>query len=358
MAEEKLRLFWADSDMTALRTAIRRNLGLDWPEQSGASGPELPGSTAVASLEALKAELTRAIAAAEQPPVFDISALEKDEHFDLTVKNLYYTIINAHPEYKYAYDLTASVEADGTLRCTISYMPYRTGNYPADFQGTEVDSLSELVQTARAGLSQGTIDIRITDPTLAVDDMNKALQQVGGGWLLCQLNRDSTAITVTPQNGLTHAQALERLAETQRLAEQIYGETVTADMDQQEKAEALYSYLTEQVRYDFRYYGQPGEMPYESTTAYGALHDHLFFWSRRKSPALPSPARWEVKTICGIWPKSTGNGSTLTLPAIAAGQSTAFPTAEQRRRSWCATCGSMTGPCFWPSRFSRNRKRK
>ena len=275
VAEEKLRFFWADSDMTALRTAIRRNLGLDWPEQSGASGPELPGSTAVASLEALKAELTRAIAAAEQPPVFDISALEKDEHFDLTVKNLYYTIINAHPEYKYAYDLTASVEADGTLRCTISYMPYRTGNYPADFQGTEVDSLAELVQTARAGLSQGTIDIRITDPTLAVDDMNKALQQVGGGWLLCQLNRDSTAITVTPQNGLTHAQALERLAETQRLAEQIYGETVTADIEQQEKAEALYSYLTEQVRYDFRYYGQPGEMPYESTTAYGALHDHL-----------------------------------------------------------------------------------
>ena len=40
-------------------------------------------------------------------------------------------------------------------------------------------------------------------------------------------------------------------------------------------AEALYAYLTEQVRYDFRYYGRPGEMPYASTTAYGALRDHL-----------------------------------------------------------------------------------
>ena len=46
-------------------------------------------------------------------------------------------------------------------------------------------------------------------------------------------------------------------------------------MDLKEQAEALYTYLTREVRYDFRYYSQPGEMPYDSTTAYGALHDHL-----------------------------------------------------------------------------------
>ena len=32
VAEEKLRFFWADPDMVALRAAIRQNLGLDWPE--------------------------------------------------------------------------------------------------------------------------------------------------------------------------------------------------------------------------------------------------------------------------------------------------------------------------------------
>ena len=46
-------------------------------------------------------------------------------------------------------------------------------------------------------------------------------------------------------------------------------------MGQREQAEALYAYLTEHVRYDFRYYGAPGEMPYDSITAYGALHDGL-----------------------------------------------------------------------------------
>ncbi len=105
--------------------------------------------------------------------------------------------------------------------------------------------------------------------------MNKALQQVGGSYLLCQLSRDGTAVTVTPQGGLTRQQALDRLAELDALAEQIYGETVTPEMGQREQAEALYTYLTEHVRYDFRYYGEPGEMPYDSTTAYGALHDNL-----------------------------------------------------------------------------------
>lgn len=227
VAEEKLRFFWADPDMTALRSAIRQDLGLDWPEETPSAGPapEQPETVApaVASLEELREELG----------------------------------------------------ADGLLRCTISYMPYRTGDYPEGFQGTEVDSLAGLVQAARDGLAQESIPIRITDPELLVDHMNKALQQVGGSYLLCQLSRDGTAVTVTPQGGLTRQQALARLAELDALAEQIYGETVTPEMSQREQAQALYAYLTEQVRYDFRYYGAPGEMPYDSTTAYGALHDGL-----------------------------------------------------------------------------------
>ena len=128
---------------------------------------------------------------------------------------------------------------------------------------------------AREGLRQTSIPIRINNPNLAVDDMNKALQQVGGSYLLCQLSQDGTAITVTPQGGLTHEEALAKLEETQALAAQIYQQTVTAGMSQAEQANALYTWLTEQVRYDFRYYGQPGEMPYDSMTAYGALYNHL-----------------------------------------------------------------------------------
>lgn len=45
--------------------------------------------------------------------------------------------------------------------------------------------------------------------------------------------------------------------------------------DPPEQAEALYTRLTDRVAYDFRYYTDPASMPYESTTAYGALKDDL-----------------------------------------------------------------------------------
>lgn len=45
--------------------------------------------------------------------------------------------------------------------------------------------------------------------------------------------------------------------------------------DRAGKAEALYTYLTENVKYDHRYYSDRLSMPYDSQTAYGALHDNL-----------------------------------------------------------------------------------
>lgn len=111
-------------------------------------------------------------------------------------------------------------------------------------------------------------------PSLTVDDLGRALQQVGGGYLLCQLSRDGTAVTVTPLNGLTHQAALDRLAEIEALAQQIVEECVTDSMTLPERG-ALYTRLTDRVAYDSRYYTDPGSMPYESTTAYGALKDDL-----------------------------------------------------------------------------------
>ena len=131
VAEEKLRFFWADPDMTALRSAIQQDLGLDWPDETPSTdpAPEQPetGAPAVASLEELQEELTRAIAAAEQPPAFDVSALEGQEELPLTVKNLYYGILSDNRTYSYAYDLNAEVGADGLLRCTISSCPTAPG---------------------------------------------------------------------------------------------------------------------------------------------------------------------------------------------------------------------------------------
>jgi len=42
VAEEKLRFFWRDPDMTALRSAVRENLGLEWPKRADSKRPHRP----------------------------------------------------------------------------------------------------------------------------------------------------------------------------------------------------------------------------------------------------------------------------------------------------------------------------
>lgn len=247
--------------------------------QEGDTPPVSPDIVALrGDLEAAKAqieqELLSAVKAVRQPKKFDVSKISTQEDWTITAKNVYYALLSQYPDYKYAYDMGVSVEGK-LVQCTFSYMPYRSGNYPAGFQGIEVAVLHELVTCAQQNLTKASVNIRITDPTLTVDDMNQALQQVGGGYLLCQLNRDGTAIAVTPQNGMTKADCLSRLQEIDRLADEVIADCVTSGMTQQEKATALYTYITDNVRYDRRYYDDIASMPYESRTAYGALKDDL-----------------------------------------------------------------------------------
>lgn len=238
--------------------------------------PELPeGPVTAADAEELSGYLELAMQRAEQPPAVEAAFLDSEADPEMTVRNLYYALLSEHPECKCAYDLAMERTGDGVYQITFSYMPYRTGDYPADFAGEEAGSFGELIALAQEHLDQAEIPVRVTDPSLTVDDLGRALQQVGGGYLLCQLSRDGTAITVTPQNGLTHQAALDRLAEIETLAQQIVEECVTDSMTLPEQAEALYTRLTDRVAYDFRYYTDLASMPYESTTAYGALKDDL-----------------------------------------------------------------------------------
>lgn len=229
----------------------------------------------VTSLEEIREQLAAAIAEVRQPPVFLVSGELDTATLTMDVQNVYSALLAAQPAYKYAHDLQAELTDSGRLYCTVSYMPYRTGAYPEGFEGVAVGSLEELLTAARNGLTQSSIPIRITEPALQVDDMNRMLQQAGGSYLLCQLNADGTAVQVTPQNGLTHAEALECLQAIDELAKQVLESELQEGMTDREKAEALYTYLTNHVRYDHRYYADRASMPYESMTALGALRDGL-----------------------------------------------------------------------------------
>lgn len=225
----------------------------------------------VSDKERIKAELLAAMEDLRQPRVMERS--DDLELSELDVKNIYYEILAERPELKCTYDLTVTIEV-GALNCRLFYMPYKTGAFPADFTGEEVSSLHELLALAEAHLGEEEAPLCITDPTLEPDEMNRALQQVGGGYIYCALSRDGAALQYSPPAEMTLEDCMEALALADGLADQVVEELITDGMTQREKAQALYAFLTVNVAYDQRYYSDKANMPYASQTALGALEDH------------------------------------------------------------------------------------
>lgn len=208
----------------------------------------------------------------------DISQIEWQYGPEIDLKNVYYSILSAEPELKYTYDMEVSLSENGTAQCGFSYMPYRTGAYrdilPAGSH--TVGSLHDAKVMAQS-MIDGTerLPIAITDSTLAVDDIQRALSQAGYGWIHFQLNRDGTEIVASPSAGKTLEECAAAINESFQLAGNYLKEAITSGMTEREKIEALYDVVTQNVAYDFRYYTDLSNMPYESRVALGALRDHL-----------------------------------------------------------------------------------
>ena len=72
-------------------------------------------------------------------------------------------------------------------------------------------------------------------------------------------------------------------------------------------------------------------MPYDSTTAYGALHDNLASYAQAFQllleqagiPCVTVSGQLGAENHMWTWPGSTGSGSTSTPPAPGAGPPTA-----------------------------------
>lgn len=235
---------------------------------------EPQGPRRVAGTEEIKEVLRAAILELRQPQEMIVTEVNFGEQPELDVKNLYYQLLAEAPELKYAYELSAALEGE-TLTCRIGYMPYKTGAFPPEFDGIAVASLGELTAAAEENLGADPVAVRIEDPSMDPDAMSRALQQAGGGYVTCLLNADATEIRFSPANGMTMDECLSALSEAEQLAGRIVEECVKDGMTEREKAEALYSYVTEHVTYDQRYYTDKAAMPYASTTALGALRDGI-----------------------------------------------------------------------------------
>lgn len=193
------------------------------------------------------------------------------------LKNIYYSVLSEYPELKYAYSMEAEVLGD-TATCKFLYMPYKTGAYDSGVPAGShtVGSLYDAKVMAQS-MIDGTerMAIAITDPTLSVEDIQLALAQAGYGWIRFNLSRDGTEIIAEAPVGKTLAESVSAINDSFQLGSEILISTVTDQMTTQEKVKAIYDYIVKNVSYDFRYYSDPQNMPYESTVAIGALRDNL-----------------------------------------------------------------------------------
>ena len=124
--------------MLELRSTIRQNLGLEPRTQTDSSSdpdtePE-PSILAPSTTGELQEIFESAITRVAQPGDIDVSALEAEYGWEIAARNLYFDILSKHPDYKYAYDMTAE-ETDGVLRCTFFTCPTAPANIPMGLRG-------------------------------------------------------------------------------------------------------------------------------------------------------------------------------------------------------------------------------
>lgn len=189
----------------------------------------------------------------------------------ILLQNASNQVLSRRPELKYAYQLECADGPDGTI-CSILYMPYKLG-YPDGIPegAVEIRCLADLAEVADKYLGQEEIPIVIRDPSLLVDDMQRALQQAGYGYVIDTLNSDATAIRAFSGDFETLEQSVEQVEEVKNLAHAVAEQILTEDMSDEEKLRAIYGYIVEHTSYDFRYYQAPDTLPLESRTAYGPL---------------------------------------------------------------------------------------
>lgn len=252
------------------------------PVTGGKTEPSAPPSAPPASAvpmtdEEILGRYEEAITAFESTVTLNVAGREWKYGAENDLKNLYYSVLSQHQELKYAYDMTAKV-TDGKAVCTFLYMPYKTGAYADSLPAGShaVGSLHDIDAMAQS-MIDGTMSmsIAITDPTLEVEALQRALGQAGYGWIVFSLSRDGTEILASPATGLTMQDCVDGINESFRLAGDILSEIITDGMTDREKAEAAYSYITSNVAYDFRYYSGKNDLPFVSTVALGALRDNL-----------------------------------------------------------------------------------
>lgn len=135
----------------------------------------------------------------------------------------------------------------------------------------EVNSLLDLIHIANEGYPEDGQPIFIKNKELRVEEMQRALFQAGESYFVCQFNTDFTAIINEPTYGITRAQCLDKIKQIDEKSNEIIMALIAPHMSELEKETILYNYVIANTIYDYRYYNDLKNLPYDARTAYGPL---------------------------------------------------------------------------------------
>lgn len=297
IAEHKIQFFYSYPELVEVRNNIRENFG--YQETESVNNDNGNSSTIKEEIEntvyhpqnvlEITDTFAKAIPAFAENISFDLSSMNLAENqLKNTLLNAYFNTLSKYPNLKYAYNI--EMNSDDTsliVRCNIKYMPYKLGTIDANKLQPDIykiNSLKDVIAAAQGTIGKESASIAILNPKLEVDDIQNALMQAGYGYIVFTLNNDGTKIKAMPTNGRIMDECISYIKKAKAIADDIIKSIIKDGMSNDEKLYTIYEYVTSNVVYDQRYYNAPKTMPYESTTAYGALHDNIaicggFLWA-------------------------------------------------------------------------------
>lgn len=288
IAEQKIQFFYSYPDLVKLRDNIRENFKYQETESvnndndNSSMVKEQVENTVYSPQNALEITdiFAKAIPVFAEHISFDLSSMHLAENQQkITVMNAYYNTLSKHPDLKYAYNIEMnSADASSVVKCNIKYIPYKLGTINENTLPSntyKINTLKDVIAAAQDTIGKESASIAILNPKLKVDDIQNALMQAGYGYIVFVLNNDGTKIKAMPTNRRTMDECVDYINKTKAIADDIIKSIIKDEMSDDEKLYAIYDYVTSNVVYDQRYYSAPKTMPYESTTAYSALHDNV-----------------------------------------------------------------------------------
>lgn len=140
---------------------------------------------------------------------------------------------------------------------------------PADVP--QIDDIGGLIAAAKKGLDKDSHPVLIRNEDLSPADMQKALDGLGEGFIVCTLDDEATTINNDTDSGSSLTECTQKIDLIGEKVDEIISGITRPGMTDLVKETAIYDFLIRNARYDYRVYDDPENYPFDSGTIYGPL---------------------------------------------------------------------------------------